>query len=99
MMPTPFVLNDAVAIKKTIKQSSRIIQAPIVVAEPKVYTTKPIPVIAVPNMEPKIVSEPTIIHEAKSIPVAKKRIIKPKPKKRIPLELIDAPIDPTRQTK
>ena len=44
MMPTPFVLNDAVAIKKTIKPTPVAIQSPSVIAEPKVYRKKPIPV-------------------------------------------------------
>ncbi|MEO8252910.1 MAG: M20/M25/M40 family metallo-hydrolase [Flavobacterium sp.] len=41
MMPTPFVLNDAVAIKKAIKPSPSIVAEPIVVTEPKVYKAKP----------------------------------------------------------
>ncbi|MEN9907661.1 MAG: hypothetical protein RLZZ540_802 [Bacteroidota bacterium] len=96
MMPTPFVLNDAVAIKKTIKPSPGIIQAPSVVAEPTVYTTKPIPVKAVPDMEPKIVSEPTIIPEVNRVPKPNKKTVKSKSKTRTPLKLIDAPIDSTR---
>lgn len=44
MMPTPFVLNDAVAIKKSIKPSPRVIPEPIVVSEPKVYKARPIKV-------------------------------------------------------
>lgn len=55
MMPTPFVLNDAVAIKKTIKPSPRATQVPTVVAEPNIYKTKPIPVKAVPFIERKII--------------------------------------------
>lgn len=35
MMPTPFVLNDAVAIKKTIKPSPRILQEAVIVTEQK----------------------------------------------------------------
>ncbi len=44
MMPSPFVLNDAVAIKKTIKPTPVAIESPSVITEPKVYRKKPIPV-------------------------------------------------------
>ena len=84
MMPTPFVLNDAVAIKKAIKPSSRVIPEPEIVPESKV------------NPVNKNVMNLTSIPEEKSISVAKNPIAKPKPKARIPLKLIDAPIDSTR---
>jgi len=54
MMPTPFVLNDAVAIKKTIKPSPKTIQAPQSNTEQAKPFRKPISPKAVPFVEPKI---------------------------------------------
>jgi hypothetical protein len=59
MMPTPFVLNDAVAIKKTIKPSPIIIQEPAIVTEPKINTAKPLPIKRVPFVEPKAIATPS----------------------------------------
>lgn len=55
MMPTPFILNDAVAIKKTIRQSPRIIPESTVANQPK----EPISIKTVPFIEPKIVVDST----------------------------------------
>ena len=55
MMPTPFVLNDAVAIKKTIKPSPIIIPESTAVTEPNVNSVKQISVKKAPFIEPKIV--------------------------------------------
>lgn len=54
MMPTPFVLNDAVAIKKTIKPSPKTIQAPQSNTEQAKPFRKPISPKSVPFVEPKI---------------------------------------------
>ena len=53
MMPTPFVLNDAVAIKKTIKPS------PGVVPETRVDAVAPKPIVRTRFKEIKVVTDST----------------------------------------
>ncbi|HJS00976.1 MAG TPA: M20/M25/M40 family metallo-hydrolase [Flavobacterium sp.] len=114
MMPTPFVLNDAVAIKKAIKQTSKVILSPIIAAEPTVIRIEKTSVI--PRVVPKIVvtprkistdttivakrklvPSPHIVTETKTVSAAKTLPKKPKRKARVKLQLIDAPIDKSRE--
>ena len=55
MMPTPFVLNDAVAIKNTIKPSPRIISESTVGTELNFNSVKQMSVKKAPLIEPKII--------------------------------------------
>ncbi|MES2239574.1 MAG: M28 family peptidase [Bacteroidota bacterium] len=126
MMPTPFVLNDAVAIKKTIKQTSKIIIVPVIIAEPKVIRIVKAAakeIITIPKTlldsiifekhkvfpetkiapetktipETKIAPETKTVPEVKTEPETKIRPKKAKPNARVPIQLIDAPIDKTRE--
>lgn len=54
MMPTPFVLNDAVAIKKTIKPSPGIIQEAVKVTEQKSIIPNPTETVTPPVDSTKI---------------------------------------------
>ena len=51
MMPTPFVLNDAIAIKKTIRPSPRVVRDTVPVVVPKARFVKPLKVEATPDFE------------------------------------------------
>ncbi len=59
MMPTPFVLTDAIAIKKAIRPSGRVIQDTVPVVVPKMKYGKPIRQYAVPLEENTLVVRDT----------------------------------------
>lgn len=60
MMPTPFVLNDAVAIKKAIRPSPRMVQDTASVVVPKVKYVKPVKVEATSLLESPAVVKDTV---------------------------------------
>ena len=99
MMPTPFVLNDAVAIKKFIK----ITPPPVIIKEPiqipVVKRTVRVIRLSDSALVPKVADTSVISNIPKTEPAPKPkiRISKPKPKTRVPIQLIDAPIDKTRE--
>ncbi|MBD0725406.1 peptidase M28 [Flavobacterium sp. L1I52] len=57
MMPTPFVLNDAIAIKKTIRPSPRVVRDTVPVVVPKARFVKPLKVEATPDFESAVVKD------------------------------------------
>ncbi|MEL1240628.1 M28 family peptidase [Flavobacterium flavipallidum] len=57
MMPTPFVLTDAVAVKKAIRPSARVIRDTVSVMAPKVKFVRPVKVKATPDQEIAVVKD------------------------------------------
>lgn len=51
MMPTPFVLTDAIAVKKAIRPSARVIRDTVPVVAPKVRFVRPVKVEVTPSVE------------------------------------------------
>jgi hypothetical protein len=48
MMPTPFVLTDAIAVKKAIRPSARVVRDTVPVVAPKVRFVRPVKVETAP---------------------------------------------------